>query len=72
MNRFPHGIILTPTSIDDGQTTPMSSISSATSIDDIRTIERSSLSSKTTSRDCSTDEFKYRYLFFFCKFLFNY
>ena len=53
--------MLSPTTIGDGQTTPLSNFSNATSIDDMRTIERSSLSLQTSSRDYSTDEFKHRY-----------
>ncbi len=64
---MPHHRILTPTTIDDGQTTPMSSFSSVTSNDHVRAPERSSISSRTRSHsqseDDSTDEFKDRYLY---------
>lgn len=58
--------MLSPTTIGDHQTTPMSNFSSATSIDDIRTLDRSaSVLSRTRTNSQvedlnSTDEFKDR------------
>jgi len=59
--------MLSPTTIEDGQATPMSSFSTATSIDRVRTPGESSISSRIRSsieyEDCSTDQFKDRYLY---------
>ncbi len=57
--------MLTPTTIEDRQMTPMSSFSSAVSIDRVQTPKRSSMSSRTKSNsgyeDYSTDEFTDKY-----------
>jgi hypothetical protein len=64
MNQFPNQTMLTPTTIGNGQITPLSSFSSAVSVDHARTPRRfrkSSISSHKRSEDYSTDEFTDRY-----------
>ncbi len=58
-NQFPHQIMLSPTTIDDDQTTPISSFSSATLTDHVQTLERSN----NQSEYLSTNEFKDKYLY---------